>query len=124
MNLSLKQKEIIEFTDGSLLVTAKLGSGKTRILVERIKFLLNHTNHGKVLVLTLNSLAANELQSRLEEDIACVDSLKRATVGSIHSFCRDLVQSRNHMMRVGSKGMDETLIRHYAGHASGFNDTF
>ena len=26
-------------------------------------------------------------------------------------------------MRVGSKGIDETLIRHYAGNASGFNDT-
>jgi len=40
INLSSKQQEIVNYTDGALLVKAGPGSGKTRVLIERIKKLL------------------------------------------------------------------------------------
>ena len=37
LNLSSIQTEIVEFKEGALLVKAGPGSGKTRVLIERIK---------------------------------------------------------------------------------------
>ena len=40
IKLSQKQKQIVEFEAGALLIKAGPGSGKTRVLIERIKRLL------------------------------------------------------------------------------------
>ena len=43
VNLSKKQKEVVVFEKGSLLVKAAAGSGKTRVLTERICSLAQKT---------------------------------------------------------------------------------
>ena len=43
LKLSQKQQQIVSHKDGALLVEAGPGSGKTRVLIERIKFLLSST---------------------------------------------------------------------------------
>ena len=48
LNLSEKQKEIVNFTEGALLVKAGPGSGKTRVLIERIKKLLAVKKRSKI----------------------------------------------------------------------------
>jgi superfamily I DNA/RNA helicase len=46
MSLNQAQNQVVEHTDSSLLLVAVLGSGKTRVMIERIKFkksnLINH----------------------------------------------------------------------------------
>lgn len=105
VNLSVKQRQIVEFGDGALLVEAGPGSGKTRVLIERIKNLINNSRRGKVLALTFSNMAADEMKTRLSEDSAFEDNVDRVSVGTIHSFCLDLVQSRGNLI-----GLDSDIV--------------
>lgn len=102
VNLSKKQRQIVKFTDGALLVEAGPGSGKTRVLIERIKHLINNSKRGKVLALTFSNMAADEMKTRLSEDSSFEENVDRVTVGTIHSFCLDLVQSRGNLIGLNS----------------------
>ena len=55
IKLSEKQKQIVEFEEGALLVKAGPGSGKTRVLIERIKRLLKRKKRIKILALTFSN---------------------------------------------------------------------
>lgn len=98
MQLSQKQQQIVNHKSGALLVEAGPGSGKTRVLTERIKVLLSSSRRGKVLALTFSNLAADEMKERLSEDHEFEEQLDRVTTGTIHSFCLDLVQSRGNLI--------------------------
>ncbi|MDR1581420.1 MAG: ATP-dependent helicase [Synergistaceae bacterium] len=98
MKLSPKQKTIVEHVDGALLVKAGPGSGKTRVLTERVKHLLSVKKRGKVLALTFSNMAAEEMRSRLDADPEVGDSIERVTIGTIHSFCLDIIQSRGYLV--------------------------
>ena len=103
MQLSQKQLQIVNHKDGALLVEAGPGSGKTRVLIERIKNLLSSSKRGKVLALTFSNLAADEMKARLSEDLSFEEHLDRVTAGTIHSFCLDLVQSRGNLIGLNSE---------------------
>lgn len=98
MNLSSKQRSIVEHIDGPLLVKAGPGSGKTRVLTERVKHLLSVKKRGKVLALTFSNMAAEEMRTRLETDSEIGESIERVTIGTIHSFCLDIIQSRGYLV--------------------------
>jgi len=98
MNLSDKQKQIVDHINGALLVKAGPGSGKTRVLTERVKHLLSATMRGKVLALTFSNMAAEEMRTRLEKDREVGDAIERVNVSTIHSFCLDLIQSRGNLV--------------------------
>ena len=103
LNLSTKQRDIVNHTDGAILVKAGPGSGKTRVLIERIKHLLITKKRNKILALTFSNLAAEEMKSRLQEDSIIEDYIDNVTVGTIHSFCLDLVQTRGNLIGLGSE---------------------
>ena len=61
--------EAMEHTCSPLLVTAGPGSGKTRVITERIKFLIKSgLKPSEILCLTFSEKAANELKQRLQDD--------------------------------------------------------
>lgn len=98
MKLSPKQKQIVEHIDGALLVKAGPGSGKTRVLTERIKNLLSVRKRTKILALTFSNMAAEEMRSRLETDPDVGEGIERVTIGTIHSFCLEIIQSRGYLL--------------------------
>ena len=98
MKLSDKQQEIVNFCDGPILVQAGPGSGKTRVLIERIKHLLKTKKRCKILALTFSNLAADEMKIRLQEDYEVAELVENVNVGTIHSFCLDLVQKRGSLI--------------------------
>jgi DNA helicase II / ATP-dependent DNA helicase PcrA len=92
IHLTPKQQEIVDFDEGALVVLAGPGSGKTRVLTERVRHLLARPDEFfRVLALTFTNKAANEMMERLQ-DVATIKD--RAFVGTIHSFCMEVLANR------------------------------
>lgn len=90
INLSDKQQEIVELNEGSFLVLASAGSGKTRVLTERIKR-LSESPDGKILAITFTNKAAAEIRERLGTNEIIK---KNVFVGTFHSFCQSILELR------------------------------
>ncbi len=95
IELSAKQQEIVFSEEGAMYVKASAGSGKTRVLTERIRYCIEKTNK-KVLALTFTNKAGEEIKERLS-DINNLDS--RVFVGTFHSFCQSILE--NHGSLIG-----------------------
>lgn len=94
------QEKIVNHIDGALLVTAGPGSGKTRVLTERIINLLNQ-NKKRILALTFSNKAAEEIKERIESRITD-DVQEQVYIGTIHSFCLDVVTNRGNLIGLPS----------------------
>ena len=92
--LSKTQQSIVAALDGALYVKASAGSGKTRVLTERIRVLLSRSNK-KVLALTFTNKAGQEIKDRLA-DIEEID--QRAFVGTFHGFCQSVLENHGHLI--------------------------
>ena len=81
--LTDEQKKIVDDRGGELLVSAAAGSGKTRVLVERL--LDRVTREGldldRFLVITYTKAAAAELRTRIAQELS---SRLRADPGGRH----------------------------------------
>ena len=63
---SKTQKDIIKDLDGSIVVSASAGTGKTGVLVEKIKYELeNNLSEKTIAGITFTIKAANEIKERL-----------------------------------------------------------
>jgi DNA helicase-2/ATP-dependent DNA helicase PcrA len=92
-DLTDEQRRIVEWEDGPLVVIAGAGTGKTRVIIERVRYLLGHRADllpEQVLVLTYNVKAARELQERLDEAVGRA-TRARITVTNFHSFCQRIL---------------------------------
>ncbi len=75
--------------DKYLVIEAGPGAGKTRVLIERIKFLINQkrVDPSTLLVITFTHKAAEELKERLANDIDEA-TISLMQISTIHAFCR------------------------------------
>ncbi len=85
--LNAEQIEAVKTLDGPLLVHAGPGSGKTRVIVHRIAYMVLQAKvkPRHILAVTFSRKAAGEMQKRLEELLGQTASL--LTVSTIHSAC-------------------------------------
>jgi len=84
MNLNPEQQRAVEIHDGRVCVVAGAGSGKTRVLVERIALMIEDgIRPDRILAFTFTKKAASEMQDRLSELMG--DTADELTVGTIHS---------------------------------------
>ncbi|MCF8247820.1 MAG: UvrD-helicase domain-containing protein, partial [Saprospiraceae bacterium] len=101
IKLSPEQEAIVYHDDGegAMLAMAAAGSGKTRILTERARYLLTE-KPGKfsILCLTFTNKAAEEMQERLN-DVPGIS--ERAFIGTIHGFALEILKRRRHLLGYG-----------------------
>ena len=65
--LNPEQARAVQHVDGPLLIFAGAGSGKTRVIVHRVAYLINHgVNPFRILCLTFTNKAALEMKHRLQ----------------------------------------------------------
>lgn len=85
MTLNDKQLEAVKHIDGPCLVLAGAGSGKTKVLTQRIINLIdNGVSPYNILAITFTNKAAKEMRSRVETELGSVtDSI---FIGTFHSF--------------------------------------
>ena len=94
IELSEKQKEIVFAENGAIYVKASAGSGKTRVLTQRVRHLLDKTNK-KVLALTFTNKAGEEIKERLS-DVSEIE--KRVFVGTFHGFCQSILENHGNLI--------------------------
>ena len=133
-----EQQSVIDFREGSLLVSAAAGSGKTAVLVERILGLLLNADDpvslDQLVVMTFTRAAAAEMKGRIAEAIdkklaaggldenmrAHLETqrtiLPRALVSTIDAICQHLIRQYFQQLDIdpGFRVADEnelTLLR-------------
>lgn len=87
--LNEDQKKAVKWYDGPVLVIGTPGSGKTTVIVERIRnLILEHkVDPSKILVITFTRAAAQSMQDRfLKRSIDSDFSGRRVRFGTFHSF--------------------------------------
>jgi len=101
MALSSNQRDIVNAPIGSALqVLASAGSGKTRVLTERIRFILGSTKKDSVIALTFTNKAAEEMAERLDDVDAIED---RAWIATIHSVAQRILEQYEHTIGLPSE---------------------
>lgn len=111
MGFTENQKKVIEYGKGSLLVEAGPGSGKTTVLVERIKHLIKtrqeegeDVDPESFLVITFTIKAADNLKYKLRKELP-TEFVSKMQISTIHSFCFEYLKS----LKEGSSKKYETL---------------
>ena len=112
-SLTEEQQAAVDNRGGGLLASAAAGSGKTRVLVER---LLARVEEGadvdRFLVITYTKAAAAELRSRIVEELSDRLALRptdghlrrqatlvyKAGISTIHAFCAQLLRECGHLL--------------------------
>jgi DNA helicase-2/ATP-dependent DNA helicase PcrA len=93
LKLNEAQRRAITHGSGPLLVIAGAGTGKTRVITERIKHLLSTDASllgENILALTFTNKAAGEMRSRVAKSTG--ERGKGLTIETFHSFCQGLLK--------------------------------
>ncbi|MEG3899959.1 MULTISPECIES: 3'-5' exonuclease [unclassified Microcoleus] len=89
--LNSEQNEIASHIEGAILVLAPVGTGKTRVLAERVLCAINRgISPQRILCLTFTNRAAKEMSERLSR--YCPDQLKHLTIKTFHGLCASILR--------------------------------
>lgn len=116
--LTPQQRAVVENRGGTLLVSAAAGSGKTKVLVDRVveRIRLEGKNINEFLIITFTNAAAAELRSKiyaalgkalaLEPDNRHLhrqmNLLHLAQISTVHAFCGALIRQYGYLLEVPS----------------------
>lgn len=133
MKFTESQQNAIDARGGSIIVSAAAGSGKTRVLVQRVIKMLTDKeapiSADRLLIVTFTNAAAAEMKGRiidaLDESIKAEPEneflkaqrrlLPHADICTIHSFCSRIIRSNFFLLNIGqdfriaSEGESQTL---------------
>ena len=117
--LDESQLEIVNSNEKNIIVEAGGGSGKTRVLIERIKRLLNDgVEPQNIVAITFTNMAAEEMKERLID----VKGIGDCFIGTIHSFANKIFKNSNEDYKIYSDEIENrfmnVLISLYAKHLS------
>ena len=95
IDLNKEQEEIVTYSgDKFLSVEAGPGAGKTRVLIEKVNYMVNElgVDPESLLIITFSIKAAEELRERLSEGYLLKSDVQKMHISTIHSFCGRLLE--------------------------------
>ncbi|HOY70976.1 MAG TPA: UvrD-helicase domain-containing protein [Methylotenera sp.] len=86
-SLNAPQREAVKYLDGPLLVLAGAGSGKTRVITQKISYLINEADYQpkEIAAITFTNKAALEMRERVTK-LMQGKNLKGLTIATFHSL--------------------------------------
>jgi DNA helicase-2/ATP-dependent DNA helicase PcrA len=106
--LNDKQTEAVRYFDGSLLVLAGAGTGKTKVLTYKIAEIINSglARPTEILAVTFTNKAAREMKERAEALIDAGSSVTHGVwLGTFHSIATKILRVNHHLA-----GLDRDFV--------------
>lgn len=105
--LDSQQYECVYSTEKNIIVVAGAGSGKTRVLTERIRHLINDLSipASNIVSITFTNMAAEEMRMRLSD----IDSIGDAFIGTIHAFANRIMKESGEKFTLLSEELNISL---------------
>ena len=93
VELDEHQKSAVEYIGKPLVINAGPGAGKTRVIIERVLYLIeNGAKPESIIVITFTNKAADELRERFKKDTKLdLNVINQMRISTIHSFCRSIL---------------------------------
>ena len=104
LELNPEQRQAVEHGEGPLLIIAGPGSGKTRVITERIVWLLENVRGlepANILAVTFTDKAAAEMKERVRKALGNPPELPH--ISTFHSFCYEVLRKRHFERRLLDK---------------------
>jgi ATP-dependent DNA helicase UvrD/PcrA len=95
-DLNPEQRRAVEYGEGPRLVIAGPGSGKTRVITQRIVYLLENApglRPDNILALTFTEKAAGEMKSRVKKALPGLAASPH--ISTFHAFCLHVLRQRH-----------------------------
>lgn len=124
ITLDSQQEVIVNSTENNIIVVAGAGSGKTRVLTERIRHLIEdvHVPPHNIVAITFTNMASEEMKLRLKD----VDGIGDCFIGTIHSFANRIMKESGEKYTLFNDELDnklhKELIEKYCEHLT--NDKY
>lgn len=105
MKLNPQQQQAVEYVSGACLVLAGAGSGKTRVIINKIAHLIAHCGYSpkQIAAVTFTNKAAREMRERVAHSIGKADS-KGLTISTFHTLGFEILK-REHKLLGYKSGM-------------------
>ncbi|HEX9256201.1 MAG TPA: UvrD-helicase domain-containing protein, partial [Candidatus Angelobacter sp.] len=103
--LNPQQREAVEAVDGSLLILAGAGSGKTRVITYRIVHLIENKGiePDSILAVTFTNKASAEMAERVGSLLGG-RTLRKPLIATFHSFCVRVLRRDIEELKIGGAG--------------------
>lgn len=91
-NLNKEQKKAAFYINGSSLILAGAGSGKTRVLVAKVIYLIKEkkVSPSSIVMITFTNKAASEMKERIKKELGGLIYL--GYIGTFHSFAASILR--------------------------------
>lgn len=93
MSLNFSQKNAVELTNGPCLILAGAGSGKTKVIINKIIYLINHCQYepDNIAAVTFTNKAAYEMRIRLSKYLN-IPEIKKIIISTFHSLGLEIIK--------------------------------
>ena len=97
--LNVPQREAVKYLDGPLLVLAGAGSGKTRVITQKIAYLIQDCGFTpkEIAAITFTNKAAREMQERVNQLLVGVNT-KGLTIATFHSLGMQILRQEAELL--------------------------